>query len=373
MISNARSSGLRRAGPRPSQASIAALAAAALLAAAGTARAQQPRSMVPTRDSTMTLMTSPPQGRLFLRGASEVTGSSPLELGPQWTGHYSVRVEAPGDAMASGSLDFLPGAPPTSSSEPPGFSGKLLLRALYFPGMPQLLAGNPARGVAFLAAGLGGVGSVVRDHVGYRDKVKGTDFESRDEASDFRYARGRWTLYTSAVWGMSAVDYMLRARMQLVLSTSNRVVLGAPELTRGNVILRSAIVPGAGQDYANQRTRGFLWLSGTVMAGAAYFVADESHHRLLTKLHRAELRLLTATPSEIPALQADVIRFTNKERSSYDLLSGLGLAMAGIYAANIIDAGMLPLHSSESWKQSSTSISVPMQRGRVAVAITRRF
>jgi hypothetical protein len=138
-------------------------------------------------------------------------------------------------------------------------------------------------------------------------------------------------------------------------------------------MLRSALVPGAGQSFANQRTRGIAWLSTALIAGSAYFVADESHHRLLTKLHRAELRLLTATPPEIPALQADVVHFTNKERSSHNLLSGLGLATAGIHAANIIDAGMLPLHSSESWKQSSTSISVPIQRGRAAIAITHRF
>jgi hypothetical protein len=322
----------------------------------------------------MTVLTSPPDARVLLQGSSEVGGQAPLELGPQWTGRYSVLVAAPGYATARGALEFpLGGGKPTSRSEPPGMSGMMLLKSLNFPGVPDLLSGSKGRGLALLTAGLGGAGAALRNHLEYRTNQKKTDVESRDKAFDFQYARERWSIYTGGVWGLSALDYMLRPRMRLLESTPTSVTIGTPRLTRGNVMLRSALVPGAGQAFASQRTRGTAWLSATLLAGAAYFVADESHHRLLTKLHRAELRLLTATPSEIPALQADVVHFTNKERSSHDLLSGLGLATVGIHAANIIDAGMLPLGRPASWKQSSTSISVPMQRGRVAVAITRRF
>ncbi len=356
-------------------ATLAPRFAAAFLAVAAVllptpVRAQEALSADPTE---MTVLSSPPDARVILRGSSEVGGFSPLDLGPQWFGRYSVTIDAPGYATARGALSFPQrGLRPTSPSEPPGISGALLLRSLNFPGLPDLLSGNMERGAGLLLAGAGGAGAVLRDHLEYRSNLKKPDVESQDRAYDFHYARGRWALYTGAVWGMSALDYILRPRMQLLESTPTRVTIGAPKLTRAGVMWRSVLVPGAGQEYANQRVRGILWLGATLVSGAAYFTADESHHRILTKLGRAEALLATASPAEITDRQADVDHFSSREETSKKLLHGLGLGTVGIYVANIVDAGIVQL-GRPSGANRKFSLAAPVNPHRLEIALTHRF
>lgn len=320
----------------------------------------------------MTIMASPPDARLILTGSTEIAGVAPLDLGPQWTGRYSVSIEAPGYAAARGALEFpAPGSRPVARSQPPGISGGLFLRSLNFPGVPDLMSRHTGRGIAFLTAGVGGAAAVLRDHIEYRSNVKNLDAESRDRAFDFRYARGRWALYTGAVWGMSALDYIVQARMDLLEATPNRVSVGAPKLTRGAVLWRSALVPGAGQDYANRRGRGLFWLAATLASGAAYFIADESHHRIVTKLARADTLLLTAPPADVPDRQADVDHFLSLEETSRQLVNGLAIGTLALYVANVIDAGIVPLGGGP--KARKFSLSAPVNARHAEVALTYRF
>jgi hypothetical protein len=315
----------------------------------------------------MTVQTSPPEAQIDLHGSSELIGTSPLDLGAQWSGRYSVVVSAPGYAAARGAL-FFPerGGAPYAVSDTRRLTGKLLVHSLYPPGAAALMSHRSARGWAFVAAGVGGLGAVIRDQVETSGKP--------DKADDFRYARGRWAIYTGAVWALSAIDNFARPRMDLLESSPNHVTLGTPRASRPGVVMRSVLVPGAGQDYVGRNMRGALWLGGTFLSGAAYLTADESHHRIQTKRARAQALLLTATSSEAPARQADVDHFTDLEKRSRRLVDRLALTTLAVYAANVIDAGLTPVGSG-SGRGKKVSLVAPIGIGpeTAGLALTYRF
>ncbi len=316
----------------------------------------------------LTLQSSPPNAQVELRGSSELMGASPLDLGPQWIGRYKVTVAAPGYATAEGALYF-----PPRGGKPYALPNRgLLLHSLNFPGVPALTSRRSERGAAFLTVGIGGLGAVIRDHLEYRSNRDKADFESQDRAAGFRYARGRWAIYTGAVWAMSAIDNLVQTRVQLLESTPTQVTLGTPKLSRSGVLWRSALVSGAGQDYAGRSARGSLWLGGTLLAGAAYLTSEESHHRIWIKLARSEELLAAASPAETADRQADVDHFTALEKRSSRLVDHLILMTAAVYAANVIDAGIVPIGGGSAAKRK-VSISAPVGFGRAEIALSYPF
>jgi len=321
----------------------------------------------------MTILASPADAQIDLRGASELIGASPLDLGPAWSGRYTVIVSAPGHAAAQGVL-FFPerGGQPISVSEPSRITGKLLLHSVYPPGAAALMSHRTTRGWAFVAAGAGGLGAVIRDQIEYSDKKDKPDVELQDQALDFRYARDRWAIYTGVVWALSAIDNITRPRMDVLESTPTRVRIGTPAASRAGVVVRSLLVPGAGQDYVGRSTRGALWLGGTFLSGAAFVTASESHHRIQTKRARAEALLSTATSSEAAERQAEVDHFTDLEKRSHKLVDRLALTTLAVYVANVIDAGLTPVGTG-SGHASKVSLAVPMGVETASLALTYRF
>jgi hypothetical protein len=318
-----------------------------------------------------TVLTSPKEALVTLRGPNEITAVSPIELEPGWSGTFEILIEAPGYASARGRI-FFPEltVAPYARSEPSNLTGGVILRSLNFPGVSQILDHRTGRGIAFLLAGGGGAGAVLRDHLRYRSEVKESDVTSQDQAGDFRYARDRWAFYTGVVWGMSAIDYMARARMDVLESSPTRVTIGAPKLSRAGVLWRSALVPGAGQDYANHRGRGLAWLGATLASGAAYVVSAESLNRIQTKRARAEVLLASASPSEVAIRQEDVDHFTSLEEDSRNLVDTLALVTAGIYVANLIDAGILSFGGGSYAKKLSLSAPVAPRQAAIAIKYT---
>jgi len=336
------------------------------------APAQTPPAGTATQ-AGMTLVTSPADAQIHLRGSSELIGGSPLDLGPQWSGRYSVVLQAPGHAAALGALDFPgPGVAPYATSEAGGLSGKLLLHSLYPPGAAALMSGRAARGWAFAAAGAGGLGAVLRDQAEYSGKKDSPDVETTDRAADFRYARDRWVIYTGVVWALSAMDNILRPRMDVREATPTRVTIATPRASRPGVVARSLLVPGSGQDYVGRNTRGALWLGGAFLSGAVYLTAVESHHRIQTKRARAQALLLTATSTDAAERQAEVDHFTDLEKRSHRLVQRLGLTTLAVYAANVIDAGLTPVGSGSD-HTSKVSLTAPAGAETASLALTVRF
>jgi hypothetical protein len=131
------------------------------------------------------------------------------------------------------------------------------------------------------------------------------------------------------------------------------------------------LVPGAGQDYANRQGRGLFWLGTTLFSGAGYFIADESHHRIVSKLDRSRALLAVAGPGELADRQADVDHFTSLEERSSRLINRFAIATVGLYAANVLDAGIVRIGGSTANRK--VSLSAPVNPRRAAVALTYRF
>jgi hypothetical protein len=319
--------------------------------------------------TAVTLLARPQDATIALRGPSDIVGGSPLELGPEWTGKFTVVVQAPGHAAAEGTL-YLPGpgGVPRLLSDPSGLSGGLILKSLYFPGAAALLGHRQYRGLVLLSAGLGGVGAVVRDQIEYSSKKDDPGFEG-DRALDFKYARDRWVLYTGGVWLLSAVDNIVRPRLDEMEASTTKITLRTPEISRSGLIWRSILVPGAGQDCAGKNIRGAAWLGATLLAGAAYVTASESHHRIQTKLAEANELLLTATPGELADRQADVDHFTEREDDSKKLMDKLALTTLVIYVANVVDAGLVNFGESQGLAKVSLAPTIGIHRTAISVRL----
>ena len=334
------------------------------------ARAQQPPPPAGA-PGAMIIQSSPQDATIAVRGASDIVGISPLELGPEWTGRYAVTAQAPGHAAAEGVIYFPgPGGVPRLLSDPSGLSGGVFVKSLYFPGAAALLGHRTYRGVVLLTAGVGGLGAVVRDQLEYSSKKDDPGFEG-ERALDFKYARDRWMLYTGGVWALSAVDNMIHPRLDVIESSPTRITVRTPGLTRSGLLVRSILVPGAGQDCAGQSIRGAAWLGGVLLAGAAYVTAGESHHRIQTKLAEAQGLLATASPAELADRQADVDHFTKREDDSKRLMDKLVLSTLAIYAANVIDAGFVRL--GESPGLAKVSLTPTFGPRRAGISLNLRY
>jgi len=317
----------------------------------------------------VTLLARPQDATIALRGPSDIVGVSPLELGPEWTGTFTVMVQAPGYAAAEGRL-YLPGpgGVPRLLSDPSGLSGGVILKSLNFPGAAALLGRRQYRGLVLLTAGVGGVGAVVRDQIEYSSKKNDPGFDG-ERALDFKYARDRWTLYTGGVWLLSAVDNIIRPRLDMMEATTTKATLRTPEISRSGLIWRSLLVPGAGQDCAGKTIRGAAWLGATLLSGAAYVTASESHHRIQTKLAEANELLLVATPSELADRQLDVSHFTKREDDSKKLMHKLALTTLVIYVANVVDAGLVNFGESSGLAKLSLDPSIGIRHTAISVRL----
>jgi hypothetical protein len=198
----------------------------------------------------------------------------------------------------------------------------------------------------------------VRDQIEYSSKKDDPGFEG-ERALDFKYARDRWILYTGGVWLLSAMDNIVRPRLDAVEATTSRATLITPEISRSGLIWRSILVPGAGQDCAGKNLRGAAWLGATLLSGAAYVTASESHHRIQTKLAEAKELLL----------QADVDHFTKREDDSRKLMDKLMLTTLVIYAANVVDAGLVEFGENSGIAKISLSPSFGVRSTALSVRV----
>lgn len=352
---------------------VGALAGAVLLCFAPSSFAEPAPARDP-KSADVTILTSPPDARVAMTGVSRVSGTAPLDVPAVLAGRYSVTLRALGHSNSQGVL-FIPprGGRPYLLSEPPGLTGGLILRSLNVPGAPDISSGHVARGFTLAAAAAGGAAATLRANIFYLRDADELDPGSQRDARDWRSQRNIWAAYTGGVWMMSALDYILRARVDLLESTPTRITLGAPPITRGSVILRSILVPGAGQEFANRRARSLFWLGGALATSAAWVVATDSHHRIKTDLEQARANLAAALPGDEPAREAEVTHFVEREKNSTELVRDLGYLALLVYGANLIDAAMMPLHNPTSAAPSRVSLSVPVSPDGARLAVNCRF
>ena len=323
---------------------------------------------------TLTALTQPIPTWLRFSGPSRIQGASPLELPPTFQGRFSLVVEGPTVARTQGVLYVPPrGQAARLMSEPRGFSGGLLVRSLSYPGLPNITAKRPLRGLILAGAATGGLAMGALAHLEYQDRLDEFGGNSADRALDKRIARNSWAKYVGATWALSAVDYWIRPRFALEESTPSRITISVPTVSRSSILWRSALVPGAGQDYANQRSRGAVWLGATLAAAAGFVVADGMVEEDQTEVDWAETLVDSAGPSELlPRLQDLEVR-RNDLQSSKDLRRGLRYATIGIYLANLVDAIIVPTRGPAT-KESRVSASfAPLTQSGPTAQVNLRF
>jgi hypothetical protein len=322
----------------------------------------------------LTVLSSPPNVSLSLSGPAEVYGRTPMDLPSSVVGRFSLLAEGGGVAKTQGVFAFNPrGAAPYCLSEPPGMSAGLLVRSLNYPGVPAMTVKRALRGAPLAMAETGAIVQALRAHLRYRDRLDEPGILSGVRASEERRVRNAWIIYGASVWGVSAIDYWIRPRFTVQEATPTRLSLVIPTLDRQEVVTRSLIIPGAGQEFANHSTRGALWLAGVLAAGAGYTAAeaivdhkraDIAYNQILADSSGPgdQLRYLR----EIEVLRSDV-------KSAQDLRRGFAYGALAIYAANLVDALVLSIGPPPAKTPPRVSATFPIGPGGAGFALTYRY
>ncbi len=326
------------------------------------------------RSSVLTILTIPENAEVTLHGASDLTGRSPLDVLPVMTGIYSIVIQGPGFSRTHG-LIFLPaeGELPFVVSEPPGVSPALILRGFNFPGVPDMTGGRVGRGITLATAAVAAGVMAVRAQLTYRDRLDEVGDFAGDRAEDERYARNAWITYGGVVWGMSAIDYWIRPRISLLETTPNRLTLGAPKATRGGAVWRSLLIPGAGQEFANHRTRSIVWLASVIGSGAGYVVADYRVRRDETDFKWAQINVDSAGPSNQTQRQLQLEQASRSLSASKNIRQGFLIGTVSFYALNVLDAMVMYLHLTAPDKPKVSSIAPIMLPDGPGLAVNVRF
>lgn len=334
----------------------------AILVLACPAGAQQAE---PGLTPTVTVLTNPSDLSLHLAGDMEITGLSPLELPSSAGGKFSMTAHGNGVARTQGVFRFQSGEPPRSLSEPSGLSAGLLIRSLNYPGVPHIASKRSERGWPMALAASGALGMATAAHLQLKDDLDTPGAIAGFDIREERHQRNAWLIYGGAVWGMSAIDYWMRARYTTHVVTPQEISVTVPTLNRGKVVGRSMFVPGAGQTYANHRTRGALWLIGVLAAGAGYTVAETM---VASAQHDIDENQYRAAQNPADSLYQDRIKTANDDlASAQDLRRNFGYAGLGVYALNVLDAMVLSLHEKTETEPPPVSVFWFSEETRVAL------
>ena len=328
-----------------------------ILAACGLApagvRAQSPNLPAPAPSSTsqqptpapiLTLLTVPKDAQVALRGASKLGGKTPLDLPWTATGKFTIIVEGDGLARTHGVI-YLPerGQLPFVLSEPRNGSLSLFLRGFNYPGVNAYSGARSNRAIPFALTATGGLFMGVRSHLYYRDRLDEVGEYAEDRSRTERATRNAWLIYTGGVYAMSALDYWIRPRIELAENTATRMTLDVPKATRGGAMWRSLFVPGAGQEFANHRTRSSIWLTTVLFSGAGYVVADYWVSRDEVDVKWAKIGVENAAPADLDKARLEL----EQENRDLDVSKGVrrafGIATLGFHALNLMDASIMYL------------------------------
>ncbi len=141
--------------------------------------------------------------------------------------------------------------------------------------------------------------------------------------------------------------------------------------------IRSMILPGWGQVYGERRTKGGIFMVGTLALAGGLVWADEEYRNRTDDYRSARQTYLDATSiEELDALRARADRARGRADRAYDRRRVFLYTAAGAYAASVLDAFLLfpaPAEGSfasvSPWGERGPQISLGAPRGELALAL----
>jgi len=329
-----------------------------------------------TTPPLLTIFTTPDNAYVRLRGDTDINGHTPLDLPATVTGQYSITVTGAGFARTQGVIVLPPrgSALPYVLSEPREGSTALFLRGIVnYPGVPDIISGRPSRGLTMAFAASAGLFMAGRAHLFYRDRLDEVGDFAADRAENERHQRNEWLAFTAAVWGMSAIDYWSRPRIDLSETTPIRLTLDVPKASRLGAVWRSLLIPGAGQEFGNHRTRSIVWLGATMIGGAGYVAANYLVDRGETEVKWTGIYVDSAGPTERPKLELQLEQQKRDLEASKNVRRGFIIATVSAYGLNLIDAMIMPLSPPEPKHAKVATLDPILEPGRTGLALNLRF
>ncbi|MBI5836646.1 MAG: hypothetical protein HZB25_05320 [Candidatus Eisenbacteria bacterium] len=323
-----------------------------------------------------TLLSSPPHAELRLDGPVRVIGPSPLMLEEPLRGEYLLTAEKPGFVVQKARLRFPEGGGPARPAGSGPFSGVSgVIRTLALPGVGQMAAGERGHGWVMLLTEAGALGMVIKSDADARhalndynsayDRLQaaaGTTVTAEEQTDleiavrraqylqdDARASRRRWLVFAGLTWGYSVLDQaFLRGGLDVRTHGFDTLRVTLQPVSRTQAVLRSALVPGAGQAYAGHRGRG-AWLLLFTGGLTSVALAGEHHFdRTLSEQAEAQARYdaLSARTSDVDRLNSarDALQQRYSDASSARRTRTLLWAAAGTaWVLNILDAMVMDI------------------------------
>ncbi|HEX3112686.1 MAG TPA: hypothetical protein VHU20_05425 [Candidatus Eisenbacteria bacterium] len=333
-----------------------------------------PNAVKPPPPPILTLFTVPRDADVVMKGRTDLAGRTPLDFPVTVEGKYSVRLRGAGYPPVHGVIYVPPrGQLAFVLSEPREGSLTLFMRGFNYPGVPALTSGRTSRGVTLGLAASAGIFMAAKAHSDYRERLDEVGEFPEDRARDERRYRNGWLIFTGGTWALSALDYWTRPRFDLAETTPSRLTLDVPTITRVGAVWRSLLIPGAGQDFSNHRSRGTIWLASVIAAGAGYVITDYRVNRDETDVKWAKIGVDEAGPGTIDEKLLELEQQERDLSASQDARRGFAIAGITLYSLNLLDSMIMPLGYNPPKRAKVASIEPIVDPRMAGMSVNVRF
>ena len=144
--------------------------------------------------------------------------------------------------------------------------------------------------------------------------------------------------------------------------------------TRYKAAARSLFIPGWGQKYADQGSKGFLFQLGVFGAGLAYLITDHDFQNKYDEYLDSQREYNSATT--IDERERLWTKYVDAKKAAYDAEGPRQLALkvtAGLWALNVLDALLFFPDNRETFSYKGVTLVPEIENQRVGLALTTRF
>ncbi len=272
-----------------------------------------------TEGRALEFRTDLPWARLVFEGNERVAGVSPLRVPGPVAGDFWLNASGPAVESQRGRVRVRldeEGSRITSYGRP-SFR-ETFMRSALFPGYVQFRSRERGKGTFLAIAGATALGGALWAQSEFWD-AEDVAFEARrqmaasgiaaertellrvlqDAEEDQTYAEGRRNLYlgaTAAVWSLGFIEALVFSpRFDVTRVDANSLTLGMQRKTRFDAVLRSAVLPGLGQEYNGERGKAAFVALGAIAVGAWTLHEMDDYDAVVNDLTKVDRRFTAAT------------------------------------------------------------------------------